>query len=57
MTESSGANDLEANEADVQEQQKTVEGTVPNNAGPDLDRLEQDLGEAGEADVAEQSQS
>ena len=53
MTESSS----EANEADVQEQQTTVEGTVPNNAGPDLDRLEQDLGEADEADVSEQSQS
>jgi len=43
----------EANEADVQEQQQTV----PPESGPDLDRLERDLGDDGSsADVVEQSQ-
>ena len=43
----------EADEADVQEQDETV----PADSGPDLDRLERDLGDDGSsADVAEQSQ-
>jgi hypothetical protein len=43
----------EANPADVQEQQQTLEG----NPDPDLHRLERDLGDdASEADVVEQSQ-
>ena len=42
----------EANEADAQEQQQTLEG----NTQPDLDRLDRDLGEGSEADVVEQSQ-
>ncbi len=47
----------EANEADVQEQQQSLEGDVPAGSGPDLDRLERDLGDDGsEGDVVEQSQ-
>ena len=43
----------EANEADVQEQQKPAAG----EAGPDLERLEGDLDTgAAEGDVVEQSQ-
>ena len=48
----------EANEADVQEQQQTPGGEIPQEGGPDLDRLERDLGgEADEGDAVEQSQS
>ena len=47
----------EANPADVHEQQQNPDGTVPGDAGPDLDRLERDLGDEGsEGDVVEQSQ-
>jgi hypothetical protein len=47
----------EANGADVQEQQQTPDGQVPDGTEPDLDRLERDLGTDGpEGDVAEQSQ-
>ena len=34
----------EANPADVQEQQQTPAGEIPQEGGPDLDRLERDLG-------------
>ena len=48
----------EANPVDVQEQQQTPEGNIPEEGGPDLDRLERDLGgEADEGDAVEQSQS
>ena len=46
----------EANPTDVQEQQQTPEGNIPEEGGPDLDRLERDLGEGSEGDVVEQSQ-
>ena len=47
----------DANPADVQEQQQTPEGDVPDGGAADLDRLERDLGDSGsEGDVVEQSQ-
>jgi hypothetical protein len=47
----------DANPADVQEQQQTPEGALPDAADPDLDRLERGLGGDGsEGDVVEQSQ-
>ena len=47
----------DADPADVQEQQQSPDGSMPEHSDPDLDRLERGLGGDGsEGDVVEQSQ-